>query len=980
MIVRLLTVCLVLLVLAPAVSAQGSRLDLPPPPPKQDEGQEDPKSGDPKAEAEQPTPGEGEEVPALWADIDGPIEELFKRFEMKQDSTKSTRAKFLEELRGLGLGSQDTALKALSSTFPPTVMLAAEILEWVGEAKDADRLVEAASSVNNVEAVGVCLDSALRLANGVLPEAAVRLLGHPKRQMRTVAESRLSEKPNLSHLPKLLQFLNYGRDNDVRIRAARLLSAFPDNPDARLGLRQALAGDSIDVAMLAVRSLAADGSNANVQWLHDELLSAATEMESAYLLMGILLHQDKRSDLIIKPSLEDRLRHLLRNQDPFISGTAAAALAEFVFRAELAGPVEELERGVPQVLVRAVGGVDFYPQYARFAPLAERSLRRITGVHFEEQAGSAWVKWLTENHQDFHFVRGRIELAEGEISQLRVTWIGADSIKHTLVGSNAVRLQGDRVVGTMGGEKLLATIEKPGLLSASMMPGTMGLADVPLTLQIEVSVGSRRKSLSFRGSAGEPWVTTLKNELVALYETTGWQALAGTDTAGREFLNQNLERFDANDFANENERTAALIALSTGRLAGLEESVLRSWVTELETISTRSAYWTPELSREFLALIPLYSQDGPFVASLLNLVMSDDTHSIDTEALELLATLGEPSRSDLLLRALLQTNADACGALLTDERLSVRLAAVRALPRFEAQGTSYLISALDDLHPLIQRTALNGLGQQRALVARDIVAAYTKEGMPVELRRAAIIALGQIGSAESLPNLVMISRSTDISLQLSAVSAIAEIPGIEADAAIGGLFPSFAATPVEGSYMRSLMTRGSGSARTILRPYLLSEDVALSQRAALLAGSLGDPVAAPVLMDWLPRDTRNPELLLALANSLCVDFRNTPDPAGTYQAWWSDNQNRTSADWLRNAANDSGFDIPRGFDDPTRVDPKTTVGALLTVLESGPAHMRAVTCYFLNTLTGVDAAVIAIGTPRPELMRRAKPWRDWLDS
>jgi HEAT repeat protein len=980
MIARLLTVCLVLLVLAPAVSAQGSRLDLPPPPPKQGDGQEDPKAGDPNAEAEQPTADDKQEVPSLWADASGPIEELFKRFEMEQDGSKATRAKYLEELRGLGLGSQDTALKALSSNFPPTVMLAAEILEWVGESQDAERLVEAASSVNNVEAVGVCLDSALRLANGILPEAAVRLLGHPKRQMRTVAESRLSEKPNLSHLPKLLQFLNYGRDNDVRLRAARLLSAFPNNPDARLGLRQALAGDSIDVAMLSVRSLAADGSDANITWLHDELLAASTEIESAYLLMGILLHQDKRSDLIIAAELEDRLRHLLRSEDPFISGAAASALAEFVFRAELAGNIDDLERGVPQVLVRAVGGVDFYPQYARFAPLAERSLRRISGVHFEEQAGSAWVKWLTENHQGFHFVRGRIELAEGEVALLRVTWIGSDGVKHTLVGSKAVRFQGDRVVGKLGSEKLLALIEKPGLLSASMMPGTMGLAEAPLNLQLDISVGSRRKSLSFRGSAGAPWVGTLSLGLVEIFESTGWQALAGTDATGREFLNQNLERFDANDFDNDSERTATLIALSTGRLAGLEETVLRTWVAELETIGNRSTYWTPELSREFLGLIPLYAQDGSFATSLVNLVMSDDTHSIDTEALELLSTLGEPSRSDLLLRSLLQTNADACGALLADERLAVRLAAVRALPSYGTQGTSFLISALDDLHPLIQRTALHGLGSQRAVVARDIVAVYTKEGMPVELRRAAIIALGQIGSPESLPGLVEISRSNDISLQLAAVAAIAEIPGVEADAAIGGLFPSFAATPVEGSYMRSLMMRGSGSARTILRPYLIAENVALSQRAALLAGSLGDPVAAPVLMDWLPRDTRNPELLLALANSLCVDFRNTPDPAGTYQAWWADNQNRTSADWLRNAANDSGFDIPRGFDDPTRIDPKTTVGALLTVLESGPAHMRAVTCYFLNTLTGVDAEVIAIGTPRPELMRRAKPWRDWLGS
>lgn len=961
------------------VSAQGKRLDLPPAPPKPSAQETPADSKAEAAEAEAAAKAEGE-APALWAEPQNQYEELFLRFELEDDSRKLIRKRYLEELRGLGLGSQKTALKALTSSYSPSVMLGAEILEWVGEAGDADALVEAASSVNDVEAVGVCLDSALRLANGVLPEATVRLLGHPKRQMRTVAESRLSERPNPDHLPKLLQFLNYGRDNDVRLRAARLLAAFPESADARLGLRNALAGESMDVAMLAVRSLSGDGSAETIAWLHDEFLAAPTEMEAAYLLMGILLHQDESTALILRADLEERLRFLLHAKDPFVSGTAASALAEYAFRADLQGSLPELERGLPVVLVRAVGGVEFYPQYARFAPLAERSLRRITGVHFSDQAGSAWVTWLRENIEGFHIVRGRIDVAAHEVSRLRVMWVQADGTKRTLVGSDATRLRGDRVVGAIGAKSLLQMVEEPGLLSPSMMPGAMGLAEASQTLSIDISVDSRRKNLSFRGSAGEPWVGKLTRDLNALYETTGWQALAGQDSSGREFLQENLERFDANQFASNEERMGALIALSIGRVAGLDEIVLRSWVKELLTITDRSTYWTPALSHEFLGLIPLYAQDETFVADLLVMVMSDSSRAVDAQAIDLLAGLEEPSRSDLLLRALLASDADQCGALLQDDRLAVRLAAVRALPNFGVLGTSHLIAALDDVHSLVQRTAINGLGAQKALIARDLVAVFTKEGMPVELRRESITALGQIGSVDSLPGLIAITSGEDIGLQLAAVAAIAAIPGSEASQALGDLFPSFAGTPVEGSYMRSLMVRGSAAARLVLRPYLMGENVRLSQRAALLGGSLGDPIAAPVLMDWLPRDPRNPELLGALANSLCVDFRTTPDPAGTYQAWWLDNQAYTSAEWLRNAASDSGFDIPRGFDDPTRVKPKETVAALLEVLEGGPAHMRAVTCYFLNTLTGVDAAVIAIGTPRAELVRRAQPWHDWLDS
>jgi HEAT repeat protein len=965
--------------LSAVVSAQGKRLDLPPAPPKPS-AEEAPQAGETEAaEAEAALKKDGE-IPALWADPQNQYEELFLRFEMEQDKRKLIRKRYLEELRGLGLDSQRTALKALGSNYAPSVMLAAEILEWVGEAKDADALVSAASSVSDVEAVGVCLDSALRLANGVLPEATVRLLGHPKRQMRTVAEARLSERPNPAHLPKLLQFLNYGRDNDVRLRAARLLAAFPDSADARLGLRNALKGESMDVAMLAVRSLAGDGNAETIAWLHDEFLAAPTEIEAAYLLFGILHHQDESTSLLIRADLEERLRFLLHTKDPFISGTAAAALAEYAFRADLSGSLVELERGLPVVLVRAIGGAEFYPQYARFAPLAERSLRRITGVHFTDQAGSVWVSWLRDNLEGFHIVRGRIDVAEDEVSRLRVMWVQADGTKRTLVGADGIRLNGDRVVGAIGAKSLLEMVVEPGLLSPAMMPGAMGLAEASQTLSIDISVDSRRKNLSFRGSAGEPWVGKLTNDLNALYETTGWQALAGQDSSGREFLQQNLQRFDANEFASNEERLGALIALSSGRIASLAEPVLRSWVAELLTINDRATYWTPALSHEFLGLIPLYAQDEIFVADLLTMVMSDSSRAVDAQAIDLLAGLEEPSRSDLLLRALLASDADQCGALLQDDRLAVRLASVRALPSFGVLGTSHLIGALDDVHSLVQRTAIHGLGSQKALIAHDLIAVFIKEGMPVELRREAILALGQIGSTDSLPSLLTITSGEDIGMQLAAVAAIAEIPGPEASQMMADLFPSFAGTPVEGSFMRSLMVRGSASARLILRPYLMGDNVRLSQRAALLGGSLGDPIAAPVLMDWLPRDPRNPELLGALANSLCVDFRTTPDPAGTYQAWWLDNQNNTSADWLRNAAGDSGFEIPRGFDDPTRVSPKETVAALLKILEGGPAHMRAVTCYFLNALTGVDTAVIAIGTPRAELTRRAQPWHDWLDS
>lgn len=975
---RLLLLLLALSGLSDQLLAQGRRLDLPPPPPESTTEQ-DP---EPAEETEEGAGAEEAEaaLPPYWADAEGPYEELFLRFEQANDRSVEVRRQYLEELRGLGLGSHPAARKALRSPFGPTVMLAAEILEWVGGEEDAEALVEAASSCGDVQAVGFCLDSALRLANGKLPASAVRLIGHPKRQMRTVAESRLEQTPQESHLPKLLQFLNFGRDNDVRLRAARLLVRFGDHPEARQGLRDSLRGDSIEVALLAVRSLAGTGQPEQVDYLHSEFLAAKQSLEASYLLFGLLQLQDQRTELLLRPELESRLRALLGEEDPFVGGCAAAALGEMAFRTSLQEDAEVLNRALPQLLVRAVAGHDFYPQYSRFAPLAERSLRRITGESFPGQAASAWVDWLKQNHDGFTLVRGRIDLAAAEQDQLRVRWRDAEGDAFSLVGAASPRLHGDRVLGPVAMVDLVQLIQQSGLLEASMMPGTVGLPDSPLRFSIDISVGSRRKHVDFRGSAGSPWVDELALSLRGLHASTNWQALAGLDEEGRLFIDRHLSTFDGGEFQDETERAAALIRLSEGRLAKLEESVLRSWVAELNAMPSRQACWSPELSREFLHILPLYARDLDFSTAILELVMLDTSGETAQERLDLLASLQPPNQTQLMRMSLSRSSLEACALALEDERPAVRMAAVQALShRSEEAAAGLLIQALDDTDLTVLEAGLRGLGHLQAGGSVEIIAAFTRAGQPMELRRAATEALGQLQQASALPTLRALSLDEDVGLQLLALASIAQIPGDAPDEVLTGLFQEFAGTPLESSYMRSLMARGGAAARSILRPFLLGEDLAMSRRAALFAGTIGDPLAGPILIDWLPQDPRHPELLAALSTSLCVDFRGLPDPAGTYLAWWVDNMDRSSSEWLRAAAADSGFELEEGFDDPTRVDPKQTVAELLRLVELGPTHLRASSGYFLTSITGVDAPVISMGTQRNELLRRTAVWHDWLD-
>lgn len=969
------TVLLVLLFCAP-LSAQRGGLQLPPKPePTKESGKE---KGADSAE------GQGEEepekdattVPAFWAEAEGQAAALFVRFELADDDRASVRKKYLEELRGLGLGSHATALRALQSPYAPTVMLAAEILEWVGEPEDATTLVNAASMVNEVQAVGICLQTALRLGSGSLPARAARGLDHPRNPVRGVFESRLAANPNPEFLPTFLQFLKYGRDKDLRLRAARLLAAYRDVPDARLGLRAALTADSVEIAMVSVLALAGEGTDADLDYLRSEFLEAKTAAEAAYLAFALLHLQESAMELLFTEAMQPSLRLQLEHEDPFFSGTAAAGLAECVFRDALTGEVGNLDQTLPFSLVRAVGGVVFYPQYARFASVAEASLRRITGEQFPEQAGSAWINWLDANRTDFHMVRGHIRIEEGDLSALRVTWMRGETLEYSLAGP-AVSRSGDRLVGPMDQAALLQLLEDANVLDAGLLPGTLGLADAPRSLTIDIAVGDRRKRLVFRGSAGSPWVGRLADGLDGLYRQASWQALASDDAEGRRFLANRLATFDGSTLQGE-ERTAALVSLTNGRIAGLDSELLRNWVTELESLPNLQGHWSDNLGREFLLVLPSHAQDDAFGARLLALALTVPSQALLHPTLDRLHPLPEPQRSDLLLQAMRVFPVPDVTSVLQDDRTVVRLAAVRALGGSGKPGITPLVTALDDIHPLVVRQAIRGLGEIGEASAKGAILRFTAAGLSPELRRESLWALGQMGDPEVLHVMQQACLDEDVGVRVSALNAVAEIPGPEAQEILASLFPAFAGGALESSYLRALMERGAGATRSALRPFLIHSDHRLATRAALLDGMMGDPSSALSLMNMLPGDPRNPELLAALAATLGVDFRSTPDPAGTYRAWWTDNQNAGPAVWLHRSAGESGFALESGFEDPTKVPAKQSVAVLIDLLERGPSHLRPLACYFLHALTGVDAQVVLSRTPRHELDRRIAPWREWL--
>ncbi len=952
----------------------GGRLDLPQGKPAQEEVK--------PVEAGPAQPYQSE----YWGDTKDRAELVFVRLEAQMSvpegedakPTKVLMREALGELEGMGLGTRTTALKALKSPHAPSVVLAAQLLRAVGTREDGDArtLVETSSSVGDVVAARECLDAAV-VIEGRLPVRAIALLSHPKRPIRTLAEGRLRDNPSAEYVPDLLRGLQYGRDSDTRMRSARLLVAYPNTEEARTGLRAALRDPSVSVCFQAAESLAGDASDADRAYVREQINSADEGDELAYLLFAMLRQQQTSGDLLVDDTLVAKLRPILGSDNIFLAGVAGAAIAEFVFRTDTETELDALQRSLPLVLVRAVGGVEFYPQYAKFSPVAEQSLRRISGQDFANRNRRAWVEWYTANRNTFQLVRGRLELTAENQHELEVSWFHSGQTARYLTGDPKAAVSGagnGRVLGPKAQKQLADALRDTVILDVSVLPGSYGLEKDPVTAGIEVSIGGRRKPIRFRGSAAASWLPVLTAQLDRIYQDLHWQLLAVGDTA-EAFLTTSVPKWDA---ASAVERNRLLVEFQNERLGMLSQDALVQWCDYLLATPGVKKHWGEEASYQYLNLIPTLKDQPMLALKVLQVGLLDRNPAMTASSIDVATRFEEPLRSDLLVTTLRLLGPGAGAVCLKDERLPVRVAAARALADGGQDAVPALLTALKSEDVLVVRVALNSLGEIGDAAAMEPVLALSSPDTPRDVRKEALLALGAFGGPEVLDALQEAAYSEDFGTRLAAVSALRKVSGEQADQMYLAILPRYLNSTLEASFDQLLRMRGAALARRTYREFLDSNNEGLRRRAAILAGRLGEPAAVPVLMSYLPDTPHDGEVLSALAQSTCADFRATPDPAGVYEVWWRDHGQEDASFWLVDGLKGRGFALEQNFIQGSGASLETIVANLLEVLETGPEHMRATCAMYLTSLTGLDASHIAPKLPLVQVQAIAKPWKDWL--
>lgn len=915
-------------------------------------------------------------VSPYWGSPENRAEEIFVALESQQEDPKAMKAA-LDQLRGLGLETRTTALKALRSPLPEAVLLAAQLLEWVGDpaAEDAITLVNTASRVGHVQAAAACLDTSIRLNGGVLPARAVTLLSHPRRQLRTLAEARLAESPHALFQSHLIQHLLFGRESDTRHRAARLLTTYLEEDAAREALRKALADSSVVVALQAAEALAFLATNAQEDWLWAQVLESTTPIEEAYLLFSLLEIQRLSLGRSFSADVIDWLRVRIRHENTFLSGAAASLLADQLFRFNLAQQSDEIQKQLVFSLVRAVGGLEFYPQYARFAPVAEKHLQALTGVAFREGDRSVWLSWFSDQREDLQFVRAQLHFPD-QSTELRVSWTRANGVRRTLAGFSADNESfSTRVLGQSGLDILWLSLEKAKLVGPEVLPGTYGIEEDPVEVNLLLEVGAQRKPLRFRGPQREAWLVHLLDTLDAYWLAQPWQMLAIPATR-TEFLQSRVEEWEA---ASKESRPGLLVEWSRGRMLSLSSAVLESWCHVLQTTPNVAEFWDEAMALETLSLIGP-SQDYPDLPNqLLQLGLLRPTPQLTGVFVNHLVTLEEPLRSVLLQKALVRLGTASAIICINNENGYVRIAAAHALGHLmDMAGMVPLLEALNDSDPRVVQAALQALATLKNPHALPMIAKLAGPGSSEETRQGALQALGSFGDASVLPDVLLGIRSQNSAVQLSAVNTLAQLPGADVDAAFLDLAPEFLQSSLASSFAFALESRGAGKARAIYRGLYSSTHLDLQRFVVLRSAVLGEPDAAAFLMKWLVSNPYDRDMLDALAMCTGADYRDTPDPAGVYTLWWEEHQFQDPSLWLVSGLRGRNFDLETNFVDGSGVGLSVIVADLLAVLTEGPAYLRGMVSRQLQIFTGIDLPPVGFSLPRSAVVFRAKPWTRWL--
>lgn len=812
-------------------------------------------------------------------------------------------------LQRLGQEHQDVpgrCLRLMRTEDPDMVHALMLALQFYGGPEHAGELEYQLLTRPLRSATEVVLETMAVLAREEAADRLLSCLEANRSAVRHHAAAALSGRLRPEHQDRILD-LSLGRDVDIQLKALRLLGELPATNEVMGRLGDAL-GEEPRCAEAAVDAFLALGPD-HVAELQQVLRQPALGREFGYAALVLATLEDRHPGTeLVTADMVASLRAELDMPDAFQQGAVSAALAGIAWRSDDPTGEVHADAEVVDKLMQVVAPSEFVPHLAMLGAVARPRLALLTGQDLGVD-GAAWREWwdgARVSGTPFVGARSRVVCTAAEAPRATLTWRtpGRDLVLRgpETAAPAAVECY---VVSAEELASIVADLERlgfmrghepgrsaPDLRSLELEVGGLRVRSDP---DISPAILDRFAARIGRTTSAETWQRyrdpgTESDPVTAWQKESAWLAAHPEPVARASRLKDRILR-----------------------ILGMTEQAGRAAeaVSDLLAIDGIDGLLSAEdggLLVDAAAGMPDWSGPAFRLLELALLAPGDETWA---RILALAAERDERTGSGSLLRLFGLAGPDRVLAALDSASVAVRLAAMdevsrlmdlRAEPRLVACG-------VDSGQPIeLRRAAVYALGRMRARDASLPLQELLGDGaLDASLRRTTWVALAQIIGDGALPILKNAGLSPDPADRRTIVEALGAM-GTEAAARELATIFSLAGDDVLGSLALGELRRlGDRIASPVLVPLLDARDSGVRSAAALQLGDFQHPAAFPELYLMLQEDDSRIRIMAAIAGITGQNVTDRNDRLEHLSSWFADSRGRSQGDWLLAALAENGI-------------------------------------------------------------------------
>ncbi|MFT6713020.1 MAG: hypothetical protein ACJAVJ_000293, partial [Planctomycetota bacterium] len=637
--------------------------------------------------------------------------------------------------------------------------------------------------------------------------------------------------------------------------------------------------------------------------LEQAQLKGYEDKAGAQALLAVL-KAESRLGLALLPESEDTsLVVHMRSGSPFVSTTAAAALAGIGFRSAERRDYMNLE--VPHTLVSSLSGGVYFPEYASIRPLAFRRLSQITGKYFGTD-NAAWQEWWLNHARDFKALRAVMGVEITQHEALEVRWYSprlGDSFR--LLGSLAENDSMPYAGGTLRlvpdkSADLMKALLAANVFGAERLPGLVGTSN-GVEDEFEVRIGGQSKLFRFGTGADVSWFAPVMDSLAQFREQSVWQLYPGVQFGlspeGRKAFFQSEASFWSGE-STELERDRRLVNLILDHATLLDVEQRDPVISQAVSIYNKPGVPSEQ---DFALLVGLLRDEAFFgerARGILSLtirsgrsgaVVDGEPMKLSTdlagEVLDVLVVGSDVMRLEPLSMVLQASSMGFLWTAAEDPRAGIRTVAAAVLANHNDPKSIALLRALvADPDKAVEASAVLAVCAAGMTEFKEEILLRARVGDRM-VRIAALRGLANMPGADAQAVLRQAVLEQDAGLRVAAVESLATLAHPSSATLLASMFSSGPTSPLFEPAKRGLRSIGEPAWNDMLG-LARSKTNQSSREAALLLSDQNVLDVTTILITMLTDNPKDTKLITELAVLTCVDYSGEPDPSDAWWAWW----------------------------------------------------------------------------------------------